>query len=102
MNPTYDFKGQVALVTGAASGMGLSTAQAFADAGAAVVLADVNANAVEAAAADLSAAGHQVLGITCDVADESRLRPWSTASSGPSVDSTWLSTTPASRSPRAT
>ena len=41
MNPTYDFAGQVALVTGASSGMGLATARAFAEAGAAVVLADV-------------------------------------------------------------
>ena len=40
MNPTYDFKGQVTLVTGAASGLGLATARAFAEAGAAVVLAD--------------------------------------------------------------
>jgi NAD(P)-dependent dehydrogenase (short-subunit alcohol dehydrogenase family) len=39
MNPTYDFTGQVALVTGASSGMGLATARAFAEAGAAVVLA---------------------------------------------------------------
>ena len=38
MNPTYDFTGQVALVAGASSGMGLATAQAFAEAGAAVVL----------------------------------------------------------------
>jgi NAD(P)-dependent dehydrogenase (short-subunit alcohol dehydrogenase family) len=42
MNPTYDFTGHVALVTGASSGMGLATARAFAESGAAVVLADVN------------------------------------------------------------
>jgi NAD(P)-dependent dehydrogenase (short-subunit alcohol dehydrogenase family) len=41
MNPRYDFTGQVAVVTGGSSGMGLSTAEAFAEAGAAVVLADV-------------------------------------------------------------
>ena len=34
------FENRVALVTGAASGMGLATAKAFAEAGAAVVLAD--------------------------------------------------------------
>ncbi|MCB9140540.1 MAG: SDR family NAD(P)-dependent oxidoreductase, partial [Caldilineaceae bacterium] len=36
------FQNKVALVTGASSGMGLATAQAFAAAGAAVVLADIN------------------------------------------------------------
>ena len=34
VNPTYDFTGQVALVTGGSSGMGFATARAFAEAGA--------------------------------------------------------------------
>lgn len=38
MNITYDFTGQVALATGAGSGMGLDTARAFAKAGAEVTL----------------------------------------------------------------
>ena len=49
MNPAYDFNGQVALITGAGSGMGLATAEAFAEAGAAVVLADIDEEALRAA-----------------------------------------------------
>src|SRR5215218_7480274 len=71
MNPTYDFSGQVALVTGASSGMGLATAQAYAESGAAVVLTDVNETALRAATEELSGQGHQVLAVVCDVADES-------------------------------
>lgn len=70
MNPTYDFSGQVALVTGASSGMGLVTAQAYAASGAAVVMTDVNEAALNAAAEELAAAGHHVLAVVCDVADE--------------------------------
>ena len=73
MNPTYDFQGQVALVTGASSGMGLATAQAFAQAGAAVVLADINEQALRAATDDLTAAGHQAIAVTCDVSEEDRV-----------------------------
>ena len=73
MNPTYDFHGQVALVTGASSGMGLATAQAFAQAGAGVVLADINEKTLRAATDDLTAAGHQAIGVTCDVSDEDQV-----------------------------
>ncbi|HJR77522.1 MAG TPA: SDR family NAD(P)-dependent oxidoreductase [Nitrospiraceae bacterium] len=64
------FENKVALVTGAGSGMGLVTARAFAEAGAAVALADVNENAVRAATEKLIAAGHKALAIRCNVANE--------------------------------
>lgn len=73
MNPTYDFKGQVALVTGAAMGMGLATARLFAEAGASVVLADFNEDALGKAVAELEAAGREVLGMRCDVSDEAEV-----------------------------
>jgi NAD(P)-dependent dehydrogenase (short-subunit alcohol dehydrogenase family) len=73
MNPIYDFNGQVALVTGASSGMGLAAAHAFAQAGAAVVLADIKAEAVEAAAQELVAAGHEAIAVTCDVSDDAQV-----------------------------
>jgi NAD(P)-dependent dehydrogenase (short-subunit alcohol dehydrogenase family) len=73
MNPAYDFAGQVALVTGASSGMGLATAQAFAEAGASVVLADIDENALRAATDGLTTAGQTALGVTCDVSDEDQV-----------------------------
>lgn len=63
------FQNQVALVTGAASGIGLATAQAFARAGATVVLADVDGEGARAAAGQLVADGLKAIGIRCDVAD---------------------------------
>src|SRR6266571_1844887 len=53
--------------------MGLATAKAFAVAGAAVALADVNKAALRSAADDLVAAGHKAIGIRCDVADEAEV-----------------------------
>src|SRR5215207_9296187 len=73
MNPTFDFKGQVALVTGAGSGMGLATVNAFAKAGAAVVLADFKEEAVKAAAQKLVAAGHKAIAVKCDVSDDTQV-----------------------------
>jgi len=73
MNPAYDFHGRVAVVTGAGSGMGLATAQAFAESGAAVVLADSNEQPLRSAAAELTSAGHQALDVGCDVSDEEQV-----------------------------
>jgi NAD(P)-dependent dehydrogenase (short-subunit alcohol dehydrogenase family) len=67
------FENKVALVTGAASGMGLATAKAFAEAGAAVTLADINEDGARSAAEDLVAAGHKAIGVPCDVADEAEV-----------------------------
>ena len=67
------FENKVALVTGAASGMGLVTARAFAEAGAAVALSDVHENAVRSAAEELVAAGHKAIAVRCNVADEAEV-----------------------------
>lgn len=72
MNNVLDFSGKVALVTGAASGMGLATAQAFAEAGAAVVLADFRDEAF-AEATRLVSAGHRAIAVRCDVSDDSQV-----------------------------
>ena len=70
MNPKYDFAGQVALVTGAASGMGRVTAKAFAAAGAAVVLVDRDALKLQKVAAEIVGAGGKAVTLAGDVADE--------------------------------
>ncbi len=67
------FENQVALVTGAASGLGLATAKAFAESGASVVLADYNEKAVQAAADELAAKGHKTLAVHCDVSSDEQV-----------------------------
>ena len=72
-NNPLDFSGKVALVTGAAAGMGLATAQAFAEAGAAVVVADFREDVVKTEARKLVAAGHRAIAVRCDVSDDAQV-----------------------------
>ena len=62
------FEGKVAVVTGAASGIGRALASAFADVGMKIVLADVEAAALEVAAEELRSTGADVFAVTADVA----------------------------------
>jgi 3-hydroxybutyrate dehydrogenase len=62
---------KVALVTGAASGIGKAVARTFAQAGATVVIADRNAAAAQEAAAELGGSGERTLAVTMDVTSES-------------------------------
>jgi NAD(P)-dependent dehydrogenase (short-subunit alcohol dehydrogenase family) len=53
--------------------MGLVAAHAFAQSGAALVLADVNEPELQAASGDLTGAGHQAIAVSCDVSDEGQV-----------------------------
>lgn len=71
---SYHFNGKVALITGAASGIGLATAKRFAQAGAAVVMAGNDMEHVQRAAGEVGANGANVLPVQCDVAVEAQVQ----------------------------
>ena len=62
-----EFKDRVAVVTGAASGIGLATSTRFAEAGMKVVMADIQEDALQTAVNQMSGAGHDVTGVATDV-----------------------------------
>jgi NAD(P)-dependent dehydrogenase (short-subunit alcohol dehydrogenase family) len=68
------FEGKVALVTGASRGIGAATAQAFAAAGAAVVLAARDLGALRAVAGQIEAGGGRALAVRADVTDPESMR----------------------------
>ncbi|MGE0737134.1 MAG: SDR family NAD(P)-dependent oxidoreductase [Alphaproteobacteria bacterium] len=63
-------QGKTAIITGAGQGIGRVYAQRFAEAGANVVIAEVNERNGQAVAADIEAKGGKVLAVKTDVADE--------------------------------
>ena len=65
---------KVAVVTGAANGMGRATALLFAQEGARVVIGDVDVLGGEAAAEEIRAAGGEALFVPCDVSREAEVR----------------------------
>jgi NAD(P)-dependent dehydrogenase (short-subunit alcohol dehydrogenase family) len=70
---------RVAVVTGAASGLGLAMSNRFARAGMKVVLADIEADRLDAVVRELRAAGHDATGVVTDVADADAVNHLATA-----------------------
>lgn len=66
----FRMDGQVAIVTGAAAGIGRGISEAFAAAGASVVVSDLKIEAAEATAQAIRDAGGQAIGLVCNVTDE--------------------------------
>lgn len=69
----FDLNNRVALVTGGAQGIGAGIAEMLAEAGATVVVADINEGKAQEQAAILTAAGHKAAHIRLDVADEASI-----------------------------
>jgi len=63
----FDLRGRCSIVTGAAMGLGKAMAEALAEAGSDIVIADINMEAAEATAAELSRIGTRVTAMRCDV-----------------------------------
>ncbi|MCW1918083.1 glucose 1-dehydrogenase [Rhodobacter sp. KR11] len=72
--PRFDFSGKVAFVTGAGSGIGRATALAFAEAGAAVTIADIALPGLHETESQIAALGAPVLALRCDVTQSADIK----------------------------
>ncbi|QUT06822.1 SDR family oxidoreductase [Sphingobium phenoxybenzoativorans] len=69
-----DLEGRAALITGAASGIGLATAKALAARGARIMVSDINIDAAAAAVDQLKAAGGEADAVRCDIGSEDEIQ----------------------------
>jgi NAD(P)-dependent dehydrogenase (short-subunit alcohol dehydrogenase family) len=74
VNTPFDLSGKVALVSGAAQGLGQAAATALADAGAHVLLVDRNAPGVRSASTRLQTPGRRAVAVACDVSSPTQIR----------------------------
>jgi NAD(P)-dependent dehydrogenase (short-subunit alcohol dehydrogenase family) len=72
--PEYDFEGKVALITGAAGGIGSATARKLAAAGAQVVVADIDEAGADATAEQIRSAGGDATPVAVDVGDSASVQ----------------------------
>ena len=73
-HPLFDLTGRVAIVSGAASGMGRITSIAFAEVGADVVLLDINEVGAQETAHEIEQMGQRALPINCDISNADQIR----------------------------
>lgn len=73
-DPLFDLTGRVAVVTGAASGLGRAMSLAFAQYGADLAIVDRNTAGLESTAKAIGAMGRRAVSITCDVSNEDSIR----------------------------
>ena len=72
-HPLFDLSGRVALVSGAASGMGKAMAIAFAEAGADLMMADLNEAGMSETAGEIEQLGRRAVPVVCNVSDSTQI-----------------------------
>ncbi len=73
-HPLFDLSGRVALVSGAAQGIGRAISLALAEVGADLMLADLNEEGAQQTAADIETLGRRAIPVRCDVSDPIQIR----------------------------
>src|SRR5437868_2160512 len=75
MSNLFDLSGRVAMVSGAASGMGKAMSLALAQHGADLMLLDINSDGLAQTASSIQALGRRAIPVTCDVSQPEQIRP---------------------------